>query len=271
MTIGVSLALFALGLAASCFFAGAETGLTALPLSRVVARAESGGRLTRWAWGRWRSRPHRLLVTMLVGNTLVNIGLSAVATELALGLWGDRGLAYAVGVTTLVVLVFGEVTPKTLARVDPEALGGFAILPVAVLDWLMTPLTAVLLGLSQLVSKAWRQPLGAPVAAASVEDVRFMLSLAREEGHVTEFQHGLLEAVLRFEGATVRQIQIPRTDVVFISDTLSLAEVEERVLASGYSRFPVFSGRDDNVIGLLLAKDLLRPEVRGGEIGRAHV
>lgn len=262
MTIGLSLTLFAFGLVLSAFFSSSETALTALPLSRVVARAEAGLGPLAWAWGRWRNRPHRLIVTLLVGNTLVNIGLSAVATELALELWGDRGLAFAVGATTLVVLVFGEVTPKTLARVDPEALGRLVIVPIAVVDWLLTPLTAALLGLSHLASRIWRKPLAAPVAATTVEDVRFTLSLAREEGHVTEFQHGVLEAVLRFEGTIVRQVQIPRTDVVFLADTLSLPEVEERVLASGYSRFPVFHGRDDNVIGMLLAKDLLRPEAR---------
>jgi len=262
MTIGLSLTMFALGLGLSAFFSSSETALTALPLSRVVARAEVGSRPMRWAWSRWRTRPHRLIVTLLIGNTLVNIGLSAVATELALELWGDRGLAYAVGVTTFVVLVFGEVTPKTLARVDPEALGRLVIFPIAAMDWLLAPFTAALLGLSHLAAKLRRKPLHAAVAATSVEDVRFTLSLAREEGHVTEFQHGVLEAVLRFEGTTVRQVQIPRTDVVFLADTLSLAEVEERVLGSGYSRFPVFHGRDDNVIGMLLAKDLLRPEAR---------
>lgn len=262
MTIGLSLTLFALGLVLSAFFSSSETALTALPLSRVVARAEGGSGPVAWAWGRWRARPHRVLVTILIGNTLVNIGLSAVATEVALELFGDRGLALAVGAATLGVLVFGEVTPKTLARVDPEGLGRLVILPVATLDWLLTPFTTALLGLSHVAAKVWRRPLHASVVASSVEDVRFMLSLARDEGNVSEFQHGVLEAVLRFEGMVVRQVQIPRTDVVFLADTLSLPEVEERVLASGYSRFPVFHGRDDNVVGMLLAKELLRPEAR---------
>lgn len=262
MTIELSLVLFAFGLALSAFFSSSETALTALPLSRVAARAEAGAGPAAWAWNRWRSRPHRVLVTILIGNTLVNIGLSAVATELAVGLFGDRGLAVAVGAATFGVLVFGEVTPKALARVDPEGLGRLVILPVAVLDAVLAPITMAFLALSHLVAKVWRRPLHASVVASTVEDMRFILDLARQEGHVSEFQHGVLEAVLRFENTTVRQVQIPRTDVVFLADTLSLPEVEERVLASGYSRFPVYHGRDDNVIGLLLAKDLLRPEAR---------
>lgn len=262
MMIGLSLVLFVVGLALSAFFSSSETALTALPLSRVVARAESGSGPVAWAWGRWRARPHRVLVTILLGNTVVNIGLSAVATDVALELFGDRGLALAVGVATLGVLVFGEVTPKTLARADPEGLGRFVILPVATLDWLLTPFTTAFVGLSQLAAKIWRRPLHATVAASSVEDMKFLLDLARQRGQVSEFQHSVLDAVLRFESTAVRQVLIPRTDVVFLSDALTLAEVEQRVLASGYSRFPVFHGRDDNVIGILLAKDLLRPQAR---------
>jgi len=264
METGTALVLLLVGLAFSAFFSGVETALTALPFARVASLAKKGGPAVRWAWQRWRVRPHRVLVALLAGNTLVNVGISAIATELALGLFGDRGIGVAIGVITLAVLLFGEVTPKTLARSDPEAVARRVIVPVAALEWLLTPLLVLLLGFSHLVARLRRVSLHRAPTASRPEDVRFLLAIARQEGHLTELQHGMLEAVLRFEGAQVRQVQVPRTDVVFLSDTLTVEEVEARVRKHGYSRYPVFHERDDNVVGILLAKDLLRPEARTG-------
>lgn len=258
MGLGTGIVLVLCGAALSAFFSGTETALTALPFSRVVALARGSRPVLRWAWRRWRVRPHRVLVTLLAGNTLVNIGVSALATSAAVHLLGDRGLGIAVGFTTLAVLTFGEVTPKTLARANPEALARAAILPVAALDWLATPLTVPLLGFSQLVARLTRVSLQATPVATRPEDVRFLLRLAREQGNVSELQHGMLEAVLRLEGTQVREAQVPRTDVVFLRDTASGEEVRRRVAELGYSRYPVYHERDDNVVGILLAKDLLR-------------
>ena len=264
MDTGTAVVLMLVGIVLSAFFSGVETALTALPFARVASLVKKGGPATRWAWQRWRLRPHRVLVALLAGNTLVNVGISAIATDLALGLFGDRGIGIAIGVTTLAVLMFGEVTPKSLARANPEALSRRVIVPVAALEWLLTPVLVILLGLSHLVARMRRLPLHGAPSASHPEDVRFLLSLARKEGHLTELQYGMLEAVLRFEGAQVRQVQVPRTDVVFLADDLTAEEVEARVRTHGYSRYPVYHERDDNVVGILLAKDLLRPEARTG-------
>ncbi len=263
MGVTTSLLLLALGLILSAFFSGAETALTALPVSRAESLASRGGRVARAAWRRWRDRPHRVLVALLIGSTLVNVGVSAIATSLTIDLFGNRWLGAAVGVVTLTVLVLGEVTPKTLARVAPEALARRVIRVVGALDWMLTPVTLPLLGLSHLIGRIRRVPLDGAPTAATPEDLRFLLSLARQEGHLSELQHGMLEAVLRFEQATARDVQVPRTDVVFLADELPVDEVRRRVLAHGYSRYPVYHGRDDNVLGILLAKDLLRAEAEG--------
>jgi putative hemolysin len=264
MTPGVAVALAAGGVALSAFFSGAETALTALPFARVAALAKRGGRASRWAWRRWNGRPQRVLTTILAGNTLVNIGVSAIATHAAVNLFGDKGIGLAIGVMTLVVLMFGEVTPKTLARVRPEPLARAVIVPIAALEWLLIPVIVPLLSLAQAIARVRRVSLETAPTASRPEDVRFLLALAREQGHISEPQHAMLEAVLRFEGAQVRDAQIPRTDVVFLSEALTVEQVVATVRAHGYSRYPVYRGRDDNVVGVLLAKDLLRPEARDG-------
>jgi putative hemolysin len=261
MDVATTVGAMVAGLAASAFFSATETALTALPVSRVAAIAARAGRPTRRAWERWRDRPHRVLVTILVGNNAVNIGISALATKLAIDLFGNTGVGLAVGVTTLAVLVFGEVTPKTLARVDPETMSRFSMPIVGALDVVLTPVTLPLLGLSQLIARFKQVSLESAVAPSSPEDLRFLLSLSQQEGHLTELQHGMVDAVLRIEQTVVRRVQVPRTDVAFLSDALTLAEVRARVLKHGYSRYPVYHGRDDNIVGILLAKDLLRPEV----------
>jgi CBS domain containing-hemolysin-like protein len=260
MTVGVAAVLLVVGIGFSALFSGIETALTALPFARVNALARRGGRAQRWAWRRWSARPQRVLTSILAGNTLVNVGISAVVTDAAVGLLGSRGIAVAIGVTTLAVLTFGEVTPKALARTKPEAVARLAIVPVAVFEWLLTPVTVSLLGFSHLVAKIRNISLEHTATASRPEDVRFLLSIARKEGHVSEQQHAMLDAVLRIEGDHVRDVQRPRTDVVFLPDTLTVEEVRATVLTHGYSRYPVYHGRDDNVVGILLAKDLLRPQ-----------
>ena len=148
MTIGVTAVLLVVGLVFSALFSGVETALTAPPFARGSALAKRGGRARRWAWRRWSTRPQRALTAILAGNTLVNVGLSAIVTDAAVGLFGDRGIALAIGFTTLAVLTFGEVTPKALARTKPEGLAKVAIVPVAVFEWLLTPVTVPLLAFS---------------------------------------------------------------------------------------------------------------------------
>ncbi|MBZ5590106.1 MAG: hemolysin family protein [Acidobacteriia bacterium] len=263
MTIGTTVVLLLVGIAFSALFSGAETALTALPFARVAALAKRGGRARRWAWQRWTTRPQRVLTAILAGNTLVNIGVSAIVTNAAVNVFGNKGIGLAIGATTLAVLMFGEVTPKALARTEPEALARRVIVPVATLEWLLTPVTVPLLGLSHVVARIRRISLEHTHTASRPEDVRFLLSIAKQEGHVSELEHAMLEGVLRFEGAHVRDVQKPRTDVVFLPDTLTFDEVKAKVVSHGYSRYPVYHGRDDHVVGILLAKDLLRPQEPG--------
>ena len=265
MTIGTTVALLVAGIALSAFFSGAETALTAMPFARVSALARRDGAAHRWAWRRWITRPQRVLTAILAGNTLVNIGVSAVVTNAAVNLLGNKGIGLAIGVTTLAVLTFGEVTPKALARTEPEAVARRVIVAVAALEWVLMPVSVALLGLSHVVARIRRVSLDHTPTASRPEDVRFLLSMAKREGHVSELEHAMLEAVLRFEEAHVRDVQRPRTDVVFLPDTLTFDEVKARVVAHGYSRYPVYHGRDDNVVGVLLAKDLLRPHEHGAE------
>lgn len=263
MSLTVRLLLLLLGLGFSALCSATETALTALPLSRVELLTKKGGRLRRWAWSTWRSRPHRVLVSLLVLNNAANVGISALATELALALFGQQGLALAVGLTTLGLLVFGEVTPKTLARVNPESFAAAVVVGIVALDVLLVPLTLPLLGLSHLLARIRGTPLHTAPVAASVEDLRFLLSLSRQEGHLTSLQAEMLEAVLAIGRAVVREIQVPRPDVVMLPKTASLEEVKAKVLFHGFSRYPVYDGKEDNVVGILHARDLLRCHQEG--------
>lgn len=255
--------LLLLGFAFSALCSAAETALTALPLSRVEALAQQKGKVRRWAWQRWRHRPHSVLATLLVLNNAANVGISALATQLALELFGHQGLAIAVGATTLALLVFGEVTPKSLARVDPESFASKVLVAIAALDSLLLPFTTPLLALSHVLAKLWGTPLHAAPRAASLEDLRFWLFLSRQEGELTALQAEMLEAVLGLEQRLVRDVQVPRPDVVMLPDTASFEEVRDKVLAAGFSRYPVYHQRDDNIVGVLHARDLLRCQQEG--------
>jgi putative hemolysin len=207
--------------------------------------------------------PEKFLATVLLGNTFVNIAAAALATALALNHWPEHGILISTAGITVVLLIFSETTPKTFAAQNTERLTLLAVRPLELISWLFTPLTAVMIwianGIGRLVG-------GEPVnqSLATADDIRNMISVGHKEGTVEENEAKMLHKVFDFGDRPVREITIPRPEVIAIEQGSTVADLFSLYADSPLSRFPVFEENMDNVIGILSIKDVLMAQAKGG-------
>jgi len=237
----------------SGFFSASETALTSLPVTRLEALREKSGRLTRAGLDRWANAPQDFLITILVGNNLVNVLASALATSIAYRLSEQGSLAAVVGLMTLGILIFGEITPKTLAQRHAAWIAGRVTAILYLFDLVLTPVNKVLGLLARLLSRGKGPEL--PVTEA---DLVFMLRLAHRHAHLPKDSRLMIESVLRFQRAVAREVMVPRPMVATVDSSWDLQTLQRFISTTPHSRFPVVDGSPDDIVGVLHAKHLLR-------------
>jgi len=262
--------LAVLFLVGSSFCSGTETALTALGEARARQLRDAGGRrnamLTLWI-----EHPERVLSALLILNTLVNIGAGALAAAIAAGLavaagWNaGTAIAVATGVTTVVILFFGEIIPKTLAKRHPIRAALLVIPAVRVIALLLWPLSiAVTRAASALVGVFGGGAKAGP--AVTSEEIEYLIEMGTKEGVLDEVKEELLNSVLEFADRVAKEIMVPRTRVVAIDKDSTPDELVRVVAENPFSRMPVFDGTIDNVVGILLVREIIGEVRRGSEI-----
>ncbi len=240
-------------LVGSAFFSGSETALSSLPITRLEALRERSGRLTRAGLDTWANDPQGLLITILIGNNLVNVLASALATRLAYRLTASGGLAVAVGGMTLFILVFGEITPKTLAQQNAQWIAARVAPVLYLLHVVLLPAGRTLGLLTRLLSRG-----PGPEVPVTEEDLLFMLRLAHRHAQLPQDARVMIESVLRFQQAVAREVMVPRPRVSMVDASWSLEHLRGFITAAIHTRFPVVDGSPDNLLGVLHARHLLR-------------
>ncbi len=246
----------------SAFFSSAETAFTALPRLRVehlVSTEVKGAKRI----ARMIQQPERFLSTVLLGNTLVNTAAVALATALAFSLLGERwGILIATIGLTIILLIFCETTPKTIAIRHAERLSFIFARPIELISWLFTPFVVVLSWIASGFSKIAR---GAPVSRSlvSAEEIQTMISVGHREGEVEEAEAEMLHKVFDFGDRPVREVMVPRPEVVCIEQGSKLIDFLALYAESPISRFPVYQENMDNVVGILSIKDVLMAQAKG--------
>ena len=254
----VSLVVF---IACSALFTGAEAAYFSLGrarLKRVAAQGAEGGGVKPLI-----ERPHELLVTLLVGITVINIAAAALAALIADQLFGQRyALVIQVLVTILILTTFGEVLPMTLAVKYPERFLALVHRPVGWLAILMTPVRALLGGLSALsVRLIGSERSGEP--ELSEEELRTLVDVGASEGVVEREEREMIHKVFELEDTLVRSIMVPRPDMFCLDVATPVDRILPALREHLHSRVPVFEGEIDVIVGILYTKDLL-PYVREG-------
>jgi putative hemolysin len=257
----VYLAIFIVCLVLSAFFSSSETAFTALQRVKVehmVSTNVPGARRV----SRMRQHPERLLSTILTGNNLVNTAAATLGTVLAISVWGQRGLIYATIGVAILLLIFCETTPKIIAAHNAERLSLKLARFVEVASLVFTP---AVLALSAIASRFSKLAGGHPIAKSLVseEEIRTMISVGHKEGTVEEAEAEMLHKVFDFGDRPVREVAVPRTEVVWVEKGTKLADFFAIYAKSPVSRFPVFEERMDNVVGILSVKDVLMGLAKG--------
>ena len=246
----------------SAFFSGSETAFIALARYRVehmVATEVKGAKKV----ARLLERPERLLSTILLSNNLLNTAAAALATGLAISVWGTQpGMIIATIGVTVILLIFSETTPKTIAIRHAEKLSLSVARPIEIISWLLTPFVIVL---SWIASGLTRMVGGTPVPRSLIsdEEIRIMISVGHKEGTVEEAEAKLLHKVFDFGDRPVSEVMIPRPEVVSIEEGSKIADFFALYAQSPLSRFPVFQENMDNVTGILSVKDVLMGLAKG--------
>ncbi len=249
MTLWVALVIL---VGFSAFFSASETAFSSLNQIRLKSRAEDGdssaARVLNMA-----EQYDKLLSTILIGNNIVNIAAASIGTILFTRMLGaERGATVSTIVLTIIVLIFGEVTPKSLAKEMPEkvatAVSPFLVLLMA----LMTPLTWLF--------TQWKKLLGHFVHSGEADtitegELMTMVSEAENDGELTDRESELIRSAIEFDDVEVEEILTPRVDVVAVEDDIPLEELAQTFAESGYSRLPVYHGTIDNIIGVVHEKD----------------
>jgi Mg2+/Co2+ transporter CorB len=242
-------------LVCSAFFSSAETGILSLNRYRLRHRAKEGHRGAKRV-SALLSRPDRLLGTILIGNNFVNILASAIATVLAIQLWGDAGIAIATIGLTLLLLIFGEITPKTLAALRPEAVAYPASLPLTLLLKLFYPLVLLLGWISNgLLRLLGIDPTTKGNDSLSTEELR---SVVRESEHQLPNRQNMLLGILDLDNITVNDIMIPRNEVTGIDLDDSLEEIITQLRTTSHTRLPVFRNDINQIEGVVHMRHIAR-------------
>jgi Mg2+/Co2+ transporter CorB len=245
-------------LALSAFFSGSETALTASSRGKLKAQADRGSRGAKSAMKVTEDR-ERMIGALLLGNNIVNILSASLATALLTRVFGDSGVAWATLVMTALVLIFGEVMPKTLAITFPEPVAVRVAPVIRVLILIFTPIVSlvrtVVRGLLWLCGVR-ANPGGEMLALR--EEIAGAIALGHSEGAVEKEDRDRLLGALDLSHRTVDEIMRHRRQIEMIDADLSPGEIITRVLASPHTRLPIFRDSDDTILGVVHAKDLLR-------------
>lgn len=250
--------LILLLLVISAFLSGSETALTATSKARMLRLQQEGQRRARWVIFLLEQK-ERLLSAILLGNNLVNILASALATRLFLEAFGETGVVYATLVMTVMVVVFAEVLPKTYAILAPDVTALRFAGPLRILVILLAPITRILSFVSGSILRLTGLSKNANSSLVPAhEEIRGAIDLHHQEGAVHKGDRDMLGGILDLGDTTLEEIMVHRSAILVLDADLPSDEIVAAALESPFTRIPLWRDNPENIIGILHAKDLLR-------------
>lgn len=252
----IQLVVLVVLLALSAFFSSAETALTTVNRLRVRALVDEGDSRAI-ILSKVIDDPGKLLSAILIGNNIVNISASSIATLLATRFFGNAGAGIATGAMTLLVLIFGEVTPKTMASLKAEKIALGYAKTVYALMFLLTPLIFILDFLSGSLLRLMGVDPDKRDDSVTEEDLRTIVEAGHEDGVLEPEEHKMINNVFDFGDHQAKDIMVPRVDMCFLSIDASYEDFVNIYREEKFTRIPVYEETRDNVIGILNVKDLI--------------
>lgn len=251
-------------IALSGFFSSSETALTSVNQIRLRQRATEGDKKSMTVL-KLLEKPQDMISSILIGNNIVNIASSAVATVFFTQLFGASGPVVATVVMTILVLIFGEVLPKTAAQQQPEMISRKVAKPITRITTIFKPAVFLLSALTGLVTK-WLFSHVDEAPTITEEEFKTLVEVGEEEGVLQREERAYIDNVLDFSSATASDMMKPRTSVVALDVEATEEEIFELLKDNRYSRIPVYEDSIDHIIGILYMKDVVRLLAQGETI-----
>lgn len=240
----------------SAFFSSAETALTTSNKIRMRALAEDGDERAKRVL-RITDDSGKMLSAILIGNNIVNLSASSLATSLAIELWGSVGAGITTGVLTVIILIFGEISPKTLATIHADKI---ALMYSRLIDGLMKLLTPIIFVINKLAMGflfLLRVDPNTGNQQMTEEELRTIVDVSKESGVIESEEHEMINNVVDFGDAQAKEVMVPRIDMTFANIENTYDELIEIFQENMFTRLPVYEENTDNVVGILNMKDLL--------------
>jgi CBS domain containing-hemolysin-like protein len=239
----------------SAFFSSAETALTTVSRIKLKTLADDGDKRAAKVL-RITKNSHKMLSAILIGNNIVNLSASSLATTLSLRLWGNYAAGVATGILTFLVLIFGEITPKSMATVESLKLSMIYAPIIEKLMVILTPIIVAVNAISHLILRLFGVKK-APNIGMTSDELRTMVDVSHESGTIEEDEKDYIHNVFDFSDSAVKEVMIPRIDMAMVNVNWSYDKLIELFQENMYTRLPVYENDTDNIIGLVNMKDLL--------------
>lgn len=242
----------------SGFFSASETALTSFKTTDLED-IEKSNKKTAHLLKKWLKSPNEILTGMLLGNNIVNILGSSIATALAINIMGNspRSLAIVTAVMTVLILIFGEITPKIMAKNNSKRFSKLVIGPIYYFGILMKPIVKILMWTSILIGRI----LGVEVKTENImfteEDLISFVNVGEAEGIIEEEEKEMIHSIVGLGETNAKEIMTPRTSMFAVEGNKTLDNIWEEMIEAGFSRIPVYEETIDNIIGVLYTKDVL--------------
>ena len=260
-TVVIRLMLVVVCLVLSAFFSSSETALTTVNLIRIRNLADNGDKAAAWVLKARRDQS-KMLGAILIGNNVVNLSASSMLTVLVTDVFGSQAVGAATGVLTLLVLLFGEITPKTIATLEAEKNALRFARVICLLMTILTPVIFVVNLLSGGVLRLLGVDPNKPTDSITEDELRTIVEVGHEKGVIESEEKEMINNVFDLGDSVARDIMVPRIDMSFVDVEASYEELMEIFRRDHYTRLPVYEDNTDNVIGIINMKDLILLEDR---------
>jgi CBS domain containing-hemolysin-like protein len=247
----------------SAFFSGVETAFVSLSDIRLNHLCEKENKKSILRVKRLKEKSERLIITILIGNNLVNIAASSFATKVAIDIFQSRGIGIAIGLMTLIILIFGEIIPKNIAMAKNELIAVLAAPIIQMLQFILFPAIFFLEKITIFMAKPINADMADPVITEA--EIKSVVNLGEEVGEIEKDERIMIHNIFRFSELQANEIMTDRTQIFSLDSDSYLKDVSEDMLSRGFSRVPVYEDQTDNIKGILYAKDILQHLLSKGE------
>jgi len=259
------LILLAVLIILSGLFSASETALTAFK-STDLEEIENTNPRTAKLLKRWLTKPNEILTAILLGNNIVNILASSIATIVTMQIMGSESghtVAIATICMTVVVLIFGEITPKIVAKTYSKQISGIVIGPIYLLSVATLPIIKLLMFITKIISGLMGVNIKYENLMITEEEIKSYINFGKAEGVIEEEEREMIHSIIEFGDTTAKEVMTPRTSIFMLDAESTIDEVWDEIIDSGYSRIPVYGEDLDEILGILYVKDLMTLAKKG--------